>query len=290
MFFFRKNKKKSAPARNPRIYSGLPRKISEKKKSRFSRFLFWILFLCFLGVAFYLLLLSPFLEVEIISVEGNEKITSEEIVARAGEAIEGKYFQYFSKRNFFLLSRKKVNEKLRSDFNRLEISSIEKKFPNAILIRVKERQPEIAWCSGGVCYLVDKEGLVYAGADARDEEITRERFLIVIDDNARPIDIKKTMIGIEFIDYLKQIDVVLIDKLGLKLKDSYHTPSLSSREILVKIDEKEGWELKMDVAVSPEETEKILETLFEKELEPEKRKNLEYLDLRVKNKVYYKMR
>lgn len=204
--------------------------------------------------------------------------------------MDGEYFNYFSKRNLFFISQRAISDKLKNDFNRLEVSAVERKFPKAILIKVKERQPELAWCSGGVCYLVDKDGFVYSGANATDEELSKDRFLVVIDDNARPIEIRKSVIDPKFIQYLKQIDAILVDDLRLQIEGNYHTPAVSSREILAKIKGGEGWTLKLSSAVSLEDTKKILETIFEKELQGDKRNNLDYLDLRVKGKVYYKLK
>jgi hypothetical protein len=289
-FFRKKEKNKSWKRKNPKIYSGVPKRDKQEKRGRFSRCLFWVLLLGFLGVCGYLLLFSPFLEVDAISVEGNKEIPSEQIVEKASSAIVGKYLGFFSKRNFLLVRKNTINSQLKNSFNRLEVSSIEKKFPRTILIKVKERQPELVWCSGGVCYLADKSGLIYSGANAADEEINKERFLVAIDDNARPVEIGKTTLGENFIQYLKEIDAVLVDDLGLSIDGNYHTPALSSQEIIVKIKEGEGWTLKLSSAISPGDTKKILETVFGKDLAGEKRQQLEYLDLRVKGKVYYKLR
>ncbi len=245
----------------------MPKRDVQKRRSRFSRFLFWVLFLGFLGVCVYLFLFSPFLEIDSVAVEGNRDIPSEEIIQGVEETMSGKYFNCLSKRNFFLSSRKAINNKLKNEFNRLEISSIEKKFPRVILIKVKEREPELAWCSGGVCYLADKEGFVYAGANAADEELNRNRFLIVIDDSARPVEIGKTVINPDFILYLKQMDGVIIDDLGFQVDGNYHTPALASQEVLVKIREGEGWVLKLNKNSSPAETKKIIQKVFEKELD-----------------------
>lgn len=237
-----------------------------------------------------MLFFSPYLEIESVAVEGNRDISSEEIVGKVSKTLNGKYFDCLSRRNFFLVNRRVIGERLKNDFSRLEISSIEKKFPRAILVKVKERQPEMAWCSSGVCYLVDKEGLVYTGANATDEELSKDRFLIVIDDGARSVEIRKTSIDPEFIQYLKRVDAVIVDDLRFQFEGNYHTPALSSQEITVRIKEGEGWTLKMSRSISEDDTKKIIQTVFEKELDAEKRKNLEYLDLRVKGKVYYKLR
>jgi hypothetical protein len=288
--FHKKEKNKSWKRKAPRMYSGVPRKEKSKERSRFSRFLFWLLTLVFLGVCAYLLFFSPLLEVETISVDGNESISSEEVVFRAQEAISGNYYWYFPKNNIFFVNKQEIDSALRKNFNRLELVAIEKKFPKAVLVKVKERQPEMVWCSGGVCYLIDKEGLAYTGAGGTDEEMNSSNFLTVVDDNSRPVDIGKTTIGKDFIEYLKQMDAVIANDLKLEIEGNYHTPALASGEVFVRVKEGDGWTLKLSSGIFPDETKKIIQTLFDKELDGEKRKNLDYLDLRVKGKVYYKMR
>jgi len=293
MAFFSKKQKtpikeKTWQRKNPRMYSGVPKRDNHKKKNGFSHLLFWLLFLVFIGVSAYLLFFSPFMEIDSISSNGNQDIPSEEITLQAKKAIDGKYFGYFSKKNFFLVSKEAIDAALKSSFNRLEVASIEKKFPKAILIKVRERHPELVWCSGGVCYLIDKEGMAYSGATGTDEELRNQNFLTVIDENARPVEIGKTFIDIGYIDFLKKMSLILPDDLKLETEGSYYTPAMASREVIVKT--KEGWLLKMNSAISPEENKKIIQTVFEKELPEDKRQSLDYLDLRVKNKVYFKMK
>jgi cell division septal protein FtsQ len=288
--FRKKEKNKNWKRKTPRMYSGVPRKEKREERSRFSRFLFWLLSLIFLGVCAYLLIFSPLLGIETVSVEGNQSISSEEIIIRVQEAISGNYYWYFPKNNFFLVNKQEIDSALRKNFNRLELAAIEKRFPKAVLVKVKERQPEMVWCSAGVCYLIDKEGLVYTGTGGTDEEMNSSNFLTVIDDNSRPVDIGKTTIGKDFIEYLKQMDALIANDLKLEIEEDYHTPALASQEIFVRIKEGEGWTLKLSSGVSPDETKKIIQTLFDKELDGEKRKNLDYIDLRVKGKVYYKLK
>jgi len=291
-FFFKKQKnktpQKSWQRDSSKAYSVFSKKDAPPKAGKFSRFLFWLLLLGFLGICAYLLFFSPFLDIEAISVEGNQDIPSEEIVARVEKAIEGRYYNYFSRKNFFLVSKKNIDNALRSNFDRLEVASIEKKFPKTILIKVTERKAELVWCSGGVCYLVDKSGLAYSGVSGNDEELRNSGFLTVIDDSARPIEIGKTKIDAAYIFYLESINDLLKSDPKLDPIESYHTPGMASGEISARTTE--GWTLKISSETSSEETKKIIETVFEKELAGEQRMNLDYLDLRVRGKVYYKMR
>ena len=292
MFFQKpKRKTKSWQRKSPKIYSAAPRKIKRDRKFTIARFFYWILLLSFIGVCGYLFLFSPLLDVEVISIEGNESVPAEEITAVVNSVISGKYLDCFSKRNFLLLNKRKIKEALKSNFSRVSRVEVEKKFPKTILISVVERGAELIWCSGGVCYLVDDSGLVYSGASGTDEELRDENFLTVIDDSARPVDIGGTTFDQEFIKYLKEMNAALKDEIKLVEKENYHTPSLASREITVKT--KEGWFLKLSSLIPFKEIKTIILTVFEKDpilADAEKRKRLDYLDLRIKNKVYYKLK
>jgi cell division septal protein FtsQ len=294
MPFFKRKQKKMLPAkkswqrRNPKTYSAVPRRSGDKAALGVVRFLYWMLLIIFLGVCVYLFLFSPLLEIDTISVQGNESVSSEEIINKANQELDGKYFKYFSKRNYFIEKNSNLSNLLKNNFNRLGSVEIEKKFPRTLVIRVDERQAELVWCSAGVCYLIDQDGLAYSSANGTDEELRNNNFLTIIDDSARPVDIEKTSISPELMNYIKNINAVVRDDLKIEAGSGIHTPSIASGEIYLQTGE--GWVMKLSSQISPEDTKKIIQTVFDKELDQEKRKNLEYLDLRVKNKVYYKYR
>jgi len=260
----------------------------KKQRRKFSRFLFWLLLAGFFGICAYLAFLSPFLEIESVAVEGNQDISGAEIADKASQSLGGKYFGIAPKNNFFLVSKRSIFNAVRSNFDRLEVASVEKKFPKSILVKVVERKAELVWCGGGVCYFVASDGLAYGGAAGTEEELRARDFLVVVDDSAIPVEIGKTKIDSEYINYAEAINAMIRNDLGLGIAESYHTPGIASREISVKTGE--GWILKTSMETSIEETKKIIQALFEKELNEEARKNLDYLDLRVKGKIYYKLK
>ena len=292
MAFFRKKTKNRIPqkswqGRRTGAYASVPKK-EKKRERKFSRVLFWLLFLGFLGICGYILLFSPYLDVDSVSIEGNQDISKREIADNVAKSIEGKYFSFFPKKNFFFVNKKDINAALKSNFDQLEVASIEKKFPGTISIQVTERRPELVWCSGGVCYFVGKDGLAYGGAAGTDEKLRKKGFLTVIDDSAVPVDLGKTKISPDYIGFIEAADLMLRDGLKLDPAESFHTAGIASGEISVK--NREGWTVKLGSEFSVEDAKKVMQTLFEKELNEEVRKNLDYLDLRIKNKIYYKIK
>ncbi|HUD08844.1 MAG TPA: FtsQ-type POTRA domain-containing protein [Candidatus Saccharimonadales bacterium] len=284
----KKNKivQKSWQRKNTKAYPGASKKETSQRGGIFSRFIFWLLLVVFLGICVYLLFFSTFLDVNKINIQGNQDISSVEISKVVERSLEGKYLKYLPKKNFFLVSVSNIGSAVKNNFNRLEVASIGKKFPDTIVVKVVERKAELVWCSGGACYLVDSSGLAYGGANGTEEDLRAGNFLVVVDDSAIPVEIGKTKISPDFIGYIEKVNAMIRDDLKLDVAASYHTPGIASQEVSVVTNE--GWTLKISSEYSVDEAKKIIQTLFEKDLNGETRKNLDYLDLRVKGKVYYK--
>jgi len=293
MAFFLKKKKnktiqKSWQRKGAGAYSGTSKKETSQKGGVFSRFLFWVLLIVFLRICAFLLFFSTFLDISKITIQGNQEISSVEIAKTVEKSLEGNYLKYLPRKNFFLVSRANIGSAVKSSFNRLEVGSIEKKFPDTIAVKVVERKAELVWCSGGACYFADSSGLVYEGATGSEEGLRTGNFLVVVDDSAIPVEIGKTKINPDYIGYVEGVNAMIRDDLKIEPIASYHTPGIASQEVSVMTNE--GWILKISSEYPIDEAKKIIQTLFEKDLDEEIRKNLDYLDLRVKGKVYYKLK
>jgi cell division septal protein FtsQ len=288
--FSKKNKvsQKSWQRKSARLHPAMPKRDGAKKKRKFSRFLFWLLFTSFLGICAYLLLFSPFLDIDSITVEGNQNVPSSEIGSIVEGVLNQKWMGVFPQRNFFLVRKKNIYDAFQKDFDKLEVVSVEKSFPGGLKVKVAERKAELVWCSGGVCYFVDSNGLAYSSTGETEIFFREQRKLTVVDDSAIPIETKKTRLNSEFVKFIEDTDSMLREDLKIDIVDSYHTPGAASEELAVRTGE--GWILKISSEYTIEDAKRIIQTLFEKDLNEEAKKNLEYLDLRVKNKVYYKLR
>jgi cell division septal protein FtsQ len=291
MPIFRKKKKnktiqKSWQRKGAKAYPGASKKETPKKGGVFSRFLFWVLLVGFLGICVFLLFFSTFLDISQINIQGNHEISNVDISKIVEKSLDGNYLKYLPRKNFFLVGEKNISSAVKNNFNHLEVSSIEKKFPDMIVVKVVERKAELVWCSAGVCYFVDNTGLAYEGAAGSEEDLRADNFLVVVDDSAIPVAIGKTKISPDYIGYVEAVNAMMRNDLNIEIVTSFHTPGIASREVSAMTGE--GWILKISSEYSIDEAKKIIQTLFEKDLNEETRKNLDYLDLRVKGKIYYK--
>lgn len=112
-----------------------------------------ILFILFTFGAGYIVFGSDFFRIKNIDVEGYSH--PDTIKGIAGEMVE----KNFLSKNIFLFNLRELEETLSGDARIVEVK-VERKFPNKILIVVKESSAALIWDSAGERYLIDDRGVV----------------------------------------------------------------------------------------------------------------------------------
>lgn len=115
----------------------------------------------------------PSLQVKDIVVSGNEVTTDEELRAVALKNLKGNYLFVFPKSNVFLYSRSAIERAITRAIARVGSASVSSANLSTIAIAVRERKPTALWCEGiydphdpvpDPCYFIDGDGLIYAKA------------------------------------------------------------------------------------------------------------------------------
>lgn len=135
--------------------SRLTRRKATKKQPGHKTFSIWMLILCFFFLAgSFVFLRSPFFEVESFEIIGNQKVSSEEIISRIGQ--KGV--------NIFAFDLDKAQKAIEaSPF--IEEAVCKRKFPNKIIVTVKERTPIAFVPVNEKSFLIDGEGRVLGEDD-----------------------------------------------------------------------------------------------------------------------------
>ena len=263
-----------------------PPKNKKQKKRSFSRFLFYFLFLSFWGAAVYALFFSPFLQVSSIEISGNEKIKSENILSEISPKMEGKYFSVLEKNNLLLIGANSMEKDLLGKFRQIRNIKIKKKFPDKIKIEIQERETKMIINDGENNYLLDENGQAYDQIDSNSNEAMNLVFLR--DDSRKKINLGDMVLEKDYMNYILGIKDELKSNLDLEIENNFWTPNLISGDIRVKT--KEGWNIYFNKEIDlVKETESFGAVLKEK-IPAEQRPDLEYVDLRIDNKVYYKFK
>jgi hypothetical protein len=286
--------------RNNVLHSPRLSELKKKKKKIFTRkiIIFTVLFLLLVAGLSYVSRIKR-LSIADIAVTGNVVIDTETIKAEVDKELAGKYFWLFPRRNILLYPKNKIKRNLAKQYKRLTDISVSVGSGQTMMISVSERNPEYTWCRtapvGGngkeTCYFLDKEGYIFDQAPYFSGEVYFKFYGLTdgIPDTPagsyvakgyfdKLILFKDTLAGMN----LKPAVVYIPEGEDIHMYLSKTKSSLLGPEIIFKKDSdfaKIAENLKAAISTEP------LKSKFKKEYS-----NLEYLDLRFSNKVYYKFK
>ncbi|MFA6974171.1 MAG: FtsQ-type POTRA domain-containing protein [Parcubacteria group bacterium] len=247
-----------------------------------------LLLLIFVGSTLYLLFFSPFLLVTKTTIGGTQDLDADALRRVADATIAGKYVNVVAKNNLILINKEQVKKALTDRFKRLEDVQVTKKFPDTLVISVRERKSMVILCSAGACFIIDNSGVPYALADFASNELQENNLLVINDDGNKAIKLGEETLEQACMQYLLDIKDKLKSDLNIAIDKNFHTPQLVSGDI--RATTSEGWKIYFDNALPIQKAVDTLKLVLTDKIGEEKRGNLEYVDLRTENKVYYKLK
>lgn len=139
-----------------------PNLIKKRRKKNFLKILFVLSSVGAILIGPSIITKSDYLEISNIVVEGNSSVKSEDVASTALEQIEGNYFFLFSKKNFALYPKNKIEQNLLSRYKRIKEVELKISRFNTLNIFVEERKPEFIWCNvSDECFFMDDEGVIF---------------------------------------------------------------------------------------------------------------------------------
>lgn len=200
--------------------------------------------------------------------------------------LEGKYFWLFPKSNIFLISKNKISTELPEEFKRIKKINIGKKYFSGIIVKLEERDNSALYCVAENCAYVDENGLVFEKAPYFSGAV----FLKIIDqrelaegENKETIEKK---LGLSFMnndEFKKNSEFAkLIEKIGGGTLEI-----ILKKENIYEFYTQEGWKIVLNDKNEAEESYLNLTATLDSGIK-EKQTKLDYIDLRLGNKVYFK--
>ena len=236
----------------------------KKKKNLLTYFLFSFLGIAiFLGI-FYLFLFSSFFFIKEVSINNSDN----EIYYFTNSFIN-KRILFLPTKSVFLFNSSKLKKELLANFPYIrKIDTKLSLFSLSISIDLKLREKVFVLCDNSNCYNVDEGGFVFSHSEKEEPSIRFE-------DQEKEIEMATTLLTKEEIDFISEI---------INLIDAKEIIIISQRRINVKT--KEGWTIHFNPLKDHKEQMENLFLVLEEYLK--NRGNLYYVDLRFKDKVYYK--
>lgn len=129
---------------------------------------------------------SSFFKITSIEIRGDAKPET----AAAVQKLVGK--------NIFLIGGKKAEQSLTDQQPGIKEIKVIRGLPHSVIIALVERDPAVIWESGGMRYLVDKEGIAFKQADGAYPRIVDEKNL--------PVKLGSAVADPLFVTYVRSIN------------------------------------------------------------------------------------
>ncbi len=190
---------------------------------------------------------------------------------------------FFSRENIFLYPRRSLEEGIQKYFPRIHSVSISREsfLAQAIQVTIEERGPRARWCQGEWCYLMDDNGFIFAPEATSSPSTTLYTFKGTLPSEGAPV-------GQKFLpDHLTGTFALL---------ESLTREGFAPTGVLVESGEDfsvvlgQGYVLKVSFDENPEKIVHNLELVLSSDALHGREWELEYVDLRFGNRVYYKLK
>lgn len=262
----KKNFGRSKNIRQPSLYS----RTDDYKEQKSFGWIYPLLFCVLLGSTVYLIFFSSFFRVNEIIFAETKYVSRDELnkVVEDSRGIINNNIITFGFSNF---------ESRLGDVTGVKSFKIIRKFPSKIYIEIEEKSPIFVWQILDYKYLVDDSG--YAWANYEDKYASLP---VVIDTKNVPVQVGAKLVPNGFVVFVKDI---------LGNFEGVTSTKITKIEVLdivsdLKVTSSAGWYVYFDAS----RTAKNELTSLVRVLEEVRKKgsNLEYVDLRIDNRIFYK--
>ncbi|MBI4132914.1 MAG: FtsQ-type POTRA domain-containing protein [Candidatus Sungbacteria bacterium] len=233
-----------------------------------------------LGYAFYL----PYFQIQQIEIRSAEIIPAAEVESAIRREITGQEWLILPRDNFFLVSSDRLERAVREQFSSVETVSVGRHFPNRLTVEVRERMLWGLYCRRenlasppDSCLYLDTHGIAYEDVS----DIQGWLLPVVYAPEAKVLGEEvASPAAIEFYEGAKR------SLRGVGAEMLWVSFSTSS-PVEARLGLAEGWSILVTASRPVEEWTRVLAVVLEKEIS-NRRSELEYVDLRFGNKVFFK--
>jgi|GEM_PF-1831198 len=248
----------------------------------------------------YFFIFSDFYHITNIEIYGNQIISTEDLLDLTNNFLNQKRFFVFKNKNIFISSRKNLRQKINQAIL-LDDIKIEKILPNTLRIIINEKEAVLKWITDGQEYLIGKQGIIIKRFHKlKTPKIFQIGDLAPLEDNSYNNDFLKidnlAPEPVNLGDYvLKQGDIEFILNLANEARKSEYlrikkisVPNILPQYLII---ENEGdWKIYFNLADSLTNQLNRLNILIAEKIKKENLRAVDYIDLRLGESVYYKMK
>jgi len=291
----------------------------KKKRLSFKIIIFGGLFFCLIGALIYFSIWSSILQVNKIEIKSEKEpvyYNNNEIIEIAEENIAEKIFNIIPQNTIILAPINEIKNTILDKFPEIRQVNIYRNLSDmGLTIEIEERESIGIWCKFeeierilepiststeeteeieevvekikekriGDCFQIDKEGVIY-----RKSLLVKSSSVLNIYSSRNQLAvIKDTVVPLKIINFISEVK-----EKASKIKTDNISSVLMSEFNFISIEDLRGttfwgWQVYFNPAYSVDSQIKALEVVLDEQIK-ENYTSLEYIDLRIEGRVYYK--
>ena len=255
----------------------------EKKRKVFKKvFLFLVFFFGLAGGAVYALFFSNFFDIREVSISSTGAIKSQEIRNTVDGYLSEKKFFISRFDNIFLADAEEIGGLIRRKFPAVENARVEKKYFHALAISLIQKKAVGSWCYQkiGQCFYFDRQGIAFDSVT----ETSGALLVNVSDERGEFKDLGQPVASQELLNLIFEAD----DRLDKAKIEAIKFIIPAAEDFRFNAKTSEGWKIYFSTKDDLSKQLNSLEVFLAQKITSEKRSQLQYIDLTVPNRVYYK--
>jgi len=267
-----------------------PKRPPLRVRRRRVRALFALALLVFLSVIVYGVSLAshlPQFSVQEVEIKGVQRIRENLVRAYVEAQLYDGSYAFFSHTNIFLVSHTEIEQAIRAYFPRVEEAHVlrDALLASAITVVIDEREAFARWCdpSAASCYLMDSGGFIFAPAST-STFLVENPYIFYGEISSASSSANVEPVGKTYLpDTFATLSALLyrLDQAGFVA----HTISEGGQDIVIGLDR--GFDLYLSLDDDPDTILENLTLALASETLRFRENELEYIDLRFGNRVYY---
>lgn len=226
-------------------------------------------------------LFLPQLSIRTVTITGTQILPTGDIKSIAESALAGRVWGIIPRAQFFLVSTDAVRDTIAQAFPRAKAVYVARRFPHTLAVTIEEHDVWGVLCKREACLYVSRDGVVLDAASSTEGET-----LVHIADTRESV----ITAGLPaFDEKTARLLTVFAEGVPHALGISAQAFVLGSEyDSYIDVTTQEGWHIIADADTDPARALENLKLVLSKEIPA--RDRLEYIDLRLPNKVFYKFR
>lgn len=261
------------------------RKLASKPKAinRIILFLKFLIFLIILGGIGYLLY-SPVLNISNFETKVANENLKTEINSKTKDIVLAQTHWWYNNQNIFLLRNDKLEKSLLQAFPQIKSISIKRDLLNRIInLDIILRNPAFYYCENGLCYNISEEGVNMGISSSPDPNLIEIKNLSFQKAGEYVFSEREIVWLKNILQEYNKIDTIKIKSIDIQQKSE-------NAIISIFVYTEKGYYIMLDLDTDIIYQAQALKQAFISQIPLEKRDLLEYIDLRIKDRIYYKFK